>query len=87
MVNLPNEKHNVFWHGYDVVVAAGSSAGIRLNALPPVRSAIGGGFDSKTITFTRYGLYDTGVARDHGPSNPSGTAAIPSDQRYAMRPV
>ena len=37
MANLLAEKHNTFWHEYEVVVAAGASAGIGLNALPPVR--------------------------------------------------
>lgn len=60
MANLLAEKHNVFWHEYDVVVAAGASAGIGLNALPPVREAIGSGFDSKTITLS-CGKLTTGV--------------------------
>jgi len=38
MANLLAEKHNTFWHEYDVVVAAGVSAGIGLDALPPVLS-------------------------------------------------
>ncbi|EWS60015.1 hypothetical protein Y694_02157 [Methylibium sp. T29-B] len=60
MANLLAEKHNVFWHDYDVVVAAGASAGIGLDALPPVREAIGGGFDTKTITLS-CGKLTTGV--------------------------
>lgn len=60
MANLLAEKHNVFWHDYDVVVAAGASAGIGLEALPPVRSAIGSGFDTKTITLS-CGKLTTGV--------------------------
>ena len=60
MANLLAEKHNVFWHSYDVIVAAGSSAGIGLNALPPVREAIGSGFESKTITLS-CGKLTTGV--------------------------
>ena len=43
MANLLTEKHNTFWHEYQVVVAAGASAGIGLDALPPVRDAIGSG--------------------------------------------
>ena len=50
MANLLAEKHNTFWHDYEIVVAAGASAGIGLEALPPVRKAIGSGFDTKTIT-------------------------------------
>ena len=52
MANLLAERHNVFWHDYEVVVAAGTSAGIGLEALPPVRNAISGGFETKTITLS-----------------------------------
>lgn len=52
MKNLLEEKHNVFWHDYTVLPVAGSSAGIGLNALPPVRAAIGNGHDTKTITLS-----------------------------------
>jgi hypothetical protein len=52
MANLLVEKHNTFWREYEVVVAAGSSAGIGLDALPPVRKAIGSGFETKTITLS-----------------------------------
>jgi len=60
MANLLAEKHNVFWHEYKVVVAAGASAGIGLDALPPVRRAIGSGFDTKTITLS-CGKLTTGI--------------------------
>jgi predicted house-cleaning noncanonical NTP pyrophosphatase (MazG superfamily) len=60
MANLLAEKHNTFWHNYEVVVAAGASAGIGLDALPPVRKAIGSGFESKTITLS-CGKLTTGV--------------------------
>ena len=60
MANLLAEKHNTFWHDYKVVVAAGVTAGIGLNALPPVRKAIGSGFDTKTITLS-CGKLTTGV--------------------------
>jgi hypothetical protein len=60
MANLLTEKHNTFWRDYEVVVAAGASAGIGLDALPPVRSAIGGGFETKTITLS-CGKLTTGV--------------------------
>jgi hypothetical protein len=60
MANLLDEKYNVFWHDYKVIVAAGASAGIGLEALPPVRKAIGSGFDSKTITLS-CGKLTTGV--------------------------
>lgn len=60
MANLLAEKHNIFWHEYEIVVAAGASAGIGLDALPPVRKAIGSGFDTKTITLS-CGKLTTGV--------------------------
>lgn len=60
MANLLAEKHNVFWHDYTVIVAAGASAGIGLEALPPVRKAIGSGFVTKTITLS-CGKLTTGV--------------------------
>src|SRR5579885_247550 len=60
MANLLAEKHNVFWHEYEVVVAAGAGAGIGLEALPPVRKAIGRGFETKTITLS-CGKLTTGV--------------------------
>jgi len=60
MANLLAEKHNTFWHDYKVVVAAGSSAGIGLDALPPVRTAIGSGFETKTIILS-CGKLTTGV--------------------------
>ena len=60
MANLLAEKHNTFWHAYQVVVAAGASAGIGLDALPPVRRAIGSGFETKTITLS-CGKLTTGI--------------------------
>jgi Type III restriction enzyme, res subunit/T5orf172 domain len=60
MANLLAEKHNIFWHEYGVVVAAGAAAGIGLDALPPVRKAIGSGFTTKTITLS-CGKLTTGV--------------------------
>ncbi|WP_164926995.1 DEAD/DEAH box helicase family protein [Chlorobaculum tepidum] len=60
MANLLAEKHNTFWHNYTVIVAAGAGAGIGLDALPPVRKAIGSGFDTKSITLS-CGKLTTGV--------------------------
>jgi hypothetical protein len=60
MANLLAERHNTFWHDYKVIVAAGAQAGIGLDALPPVRQAIGSGFESKTITLS-CGKLTTGV--------------------------
>jgi hypothetical protein len=60
MANLLQEKHNVYWHDYEVLTVAGTGAGIGLEALPPVRKAIGSGFESKTITLS-CGKLTTGV--------------------------
>lgn len=60
MANLLAEKHNTFWHDYEAIVAAGATAGIGLEALPPVRQAIGSGFETKSITLT-CGKLTTGV--------------------------
>lgn len=60
MANLLAEKHNVFWHDYKVVNLAEQSVGVGLAALPPVKTAIGNGFDTKTITLT-VGKLTTGV--------------------------
>ena len=60
MANLLAEKQNTFWHAYKVIVAAGTAAGLGLAALPPVRKAIGSGFDSQTITLS-CGKLTTGV--------------------------
>jgi hypothetical protein len=60
MKNLLSEKQNVFWHEYKVIAAAGPSAGIGPKALPPVREAIGSGFETKTITLS-CGKLTTGI--------------------------
>lgn len=60
MKNLLEEKQNVFWNKYKVIVAAGANAGIGLSALPPVRDAIGSGHDTQTITLS-CGKLTTGV--------------------------
>ena len=60
MSNLLGEKHNVFFHEYEVLSVAGPGAGVGLAALPPVRKAIGNGHDRKTITLS-CGKLTTGV--------------------------
>lgn len=60
MANLLGERQNTFWHDYEVIIAAGASAGIGLEALPPVRNAIKSGFETKTITLS-CGKLTTGV--------------------------
>ena len=60
MANLLKEPQNVWWQDYKVLSVAGAGAGIGLEALPPVKKAIGNGFDSKTIILT-VGKLTTGV--------------------------
>lgn len=60
MANLLAEPQNVYWHAYKVLSVAGQAAGIGLQALPPVRQAIGNGHESKTITLS-CGKLTTGV--------------------------
>lgn len=60
MANLLCEPQNAFWHDYRVVNVSAPGVGVGLDALPPVREAIGGGHDTKTITLT-VGKLTTGV--------------------------
>lgn len=60
MANMLRARHNIYWHSYEVVVAAGAKAGIGVAALPPVRAAIEDGHDTKTITLS-CGKLTTGV--------------------------
>ncbi|MCB1014020.1 MAG: hypothetical protein KDB10_02735, partial [Acidimicrobiales bacterium] len=60
MANLLAEKHNTFWRDYKVLTVAGADAGVGLDALPPVRQAIGSGFATKTVTLS-CGKLTTGV--------------------------
>ncbi|MHB1208910.1 MAG: GIY-YIG nuclease family protein [Acidimicrobiales bacterium] len=60
MKNLLAERQNVFYHDYNVLAVAGAGAGVGLEALPPVRKAIGNGYDTKTITLS-CGKLTTGV--------------------------
>ena len=60
MANLLAEPQNAFWHDYTVVNVSAPGVGVGLEALPPVRQAIGSGFDTKTITLT-VGKLTTGV--------------------------
>lgn len=60
MVNLLAEPQNVFWHDYSVINVSAQGIGSGLDALPPVRRAIGNGYDTKTITVT-VGKLTTGV--------------------------
>jgi hypothetical protein len=60
MANLLSETNNAFWSDYKIIIAAGAGAGIGLEALPPVRKAIGSGHATKTITLS-CGKLTTGV--------------------------
>jgi len=60
MRNLLAQKQNVFYHDYRAIVAAGSSAGIGVAALPPVLEAMDDPLKTNTITLT-CGKLTTGV--------------------------
>ncbi len=61
MANLLAEKQNRFYHDYKVIVAAGSGAGLGVEALPPVYRAMGDPLKTKTITLS-CGKLTTGVS-------------------------
>jgi hypothetical protein len=60
MSNLLKKRQNRFYHDYDVIVAAGSAAGIGAAALPPVLEAMDDPLKTKTITLS-CGKLTTGV--------------------------
>ncbi|MBL7076261.1 MAG: GIY-YIG nuclease family protein [Kiritimatiellae bacterium] len=60
MRNLLAKKQNRFYHDYEVIVAAGSAAGIGVAALPPVQEAMDDPLTTKTITLS-CGKLTTGV--------------------------
>jgi hypothetical protein len=60
MRNLLESRQNTFYKDYKVITAAGTAAGIGLDALPPVRKAMGNPLETKTITLT-CGKLTTGV--------------------------
>ena len=60
MRNLLQMRQNRFYHDYEVILAAGSEAGIGAAALPPVLKAMGNPLKSKTITLS-CGKLTTGV--------------------------
>lgn len=62
MANLLKQRQNKFYHDYTVVVAAGTNAGIGIEALPPVLEAMTDNpLESKTITLS-CGKLTTGVS-------------------------
>ena len=60
MSNLLGQKQNKFYHDYRVLVAAGSDAGIGVEALPPIKEAMDDPLNTKTITLS-CGKLTTGV--------------------------
>lgn len=60
MANLLGNRQNTFFHEYHVNVAAGTAAGIGLDALDPVRKSMANPLESKTITLS-CGKLITGV--------------------------
>lgn len=60
MANLLKAKNNTFYHDYNIVVAAGSRAGIGAAALPPVLGAMDEPLSSKSITLS-CGKLTTGI--------------------------
>lgn len=60
MANLLAQRQNKFYHDYKVIVCAGASAGIGLDALQPVKANMGDPLETKTITLT-CGKLTTGV--------------------------
>jgi hypothetical protein len=60
MKNLIAQKQNKFYHDYNIIVAAGTIAGIGVEALPPVFEAMDNPLKTKTITLS-CGKLTTGV--------------------------
>ncbi len=61
MHNLLAQRQNTFYHDYKVIVAAGNSAGMGVNALYPVKEAMDNPLKTKTITLS-CGKLTTGVS-------------------------
>ena len=62
MALLLKQPQNIFFKDYDVIVAAGSKAGIGLAAVKKVQKEIGNGLRNKSITLT-FAKLTTGVTR------------------------
>ncbi len=60
MAKLLKARNNTFYHDYEIVIAAGSKAGIGAEALPPVLDAMEEPLSSKSITLS-CGKLTTGV--------------------------
>ncbi len=60
MNNLLTQKQNAFFNDYKIIICAGTKAGIGLDALKPVLTAMGNPLETKTITLS-CGKLTTGV--------------------------
>ena len=60
MKNLLEKRNNVFYQDFKIVVAAGTEAGIGVEALPPVQKAMENPLNTRTITLS-CGKLTTGV--------------------------
>ncbi len=61
MERLLKKPANIFYHDYEIIVVAGSGAGIGEKALPPVKKAMKNPLKTKTITLS-CGKLTTGVS-------------------------
>lgn len=61
MADLLKEKQNKFYHDYTIIIAAGTKAGIGMEALKPVEKAMDNPLKTKTITLS-CGKLTTGVS-------------------------
>lgn len=61
MHNLIMQRHNIFYQGYKIIVAAGNHAGQGVKALQPVLEAMDDPLQTKTITLST-GKLTTGVS-------------------------
>ena len=61
MKNLLEERQNRFYQDYKIIIAAGTEAGIGIEALYPVQKAMGNPLETKTITQS-CGKLTTGVS-------------------------
>lgn len=61
MANLLKQKQNKFFHDYEIIVAAGTRAGLGVKALKPVLNAMGDPIKTKSITLS-CGKLTTGVS-------------------------
>lgn len=61
MKNLLEQKQNKFYNDYKIITAAGTSAGIGVDALPPIFKAMDNPLKTKTITLS-CGKLTTGVS-------------------------